>query len=81
MAVALSTRRRRLARNLAAQCLSECEHEDQLEACLRHKLATCGLDPATVIAMIYYAIKLWLWWRDRKIQDPGLDPISGEPEE
>jgi hypothetical protein len=81
MAVALSTRRRRLARNLAAQCLLECEHEDQLQPCLEQKLQSYGLDPATAIAIIYYAIKLWLWWRDRKIQDPGLDPISGEPEE
>jgi hypothetical protein len=38
-----------------------------------------GLDPATIFLLIQMAIRLWLWWRDFKEDNPSDTPQAGEP--
>jgi hypothetical protein len=37
------------------------------------------LDPATIFLLLQIAIKLWQWWRDRKVSDPSVVASAGEP--
>jgi hypothetical protein len=38
-----------------------------------------GFDPATIFLFIQIAVQLWQWWRERKISDPSVVAMGGEP--
>jgi hypothetical protein len=77
----LSIHNRKLCRRLARECYLEADSEQARKELLEKKLATFGFDIWTIANLIILAVKLWLWWRDRKVTDPGEMPLTGEPDE
>jgi len=77
----LSLRKRKLARSHARDCYLETKDEERFKELMAKRLEPYGLDPATIATLIIYAIKLWLWWKQKKTKDPGVSPMRGEPRE
>ncbi len=76
-------RAKRRARQLAAQLwrqyrdVERCKVE--FETLAQSDPQLVGLDPATILMLVQLVIKLWLWWRERKEDDPADEPQLGEP--
>lgn len=77
----VSLRKRRLARSFARDCHLATKDDDNRKAMFAKRVEPYGLDPATIAALLLYAIKLWSWWRTKKVKDPGETMLRGEPRE
>lgn len=72
---------RRLGRRLSRDSYREADSEESRKILMEAKLQSYGLDPWTIATLLVYAIKLWLWWRERRVDDPSETPMIGEPKE
>jgi hypothetical protein len=78
----LRRHQRRTARRIARNSWIKSKGDiDQCKSLFEQEALSLGIDPATIISLLIFAMKLWLWWQERKIESPGLSPIDGEPTE
>lgn len=77
-----SHQQRRLARRVAIDAWKAGKRDDEsLASRFNSDPRITKLDPATIILLIKIAITLWQWWKARKIENPTVQPMQGEPTE
>lgn len=68
------------ARKLARSCWIRSGGDSSVaKAMFEAEAADVGIDPITIIAAIYYALCLWMRWKEHKERVPKALPERGEP--
>lgn len=74
------TQARRIARRSYLEAKGDPEKAKQLaEEHINAEMI--GIEITVIIMLIQLAIKLISWWLENRVEDPGIYPQAGEPEE
>lgn len=77
-------KQRSRARRIARQAYIEAGRDgEKAKALAEERIRTemVGIEITVIIMLVQLAIKLIAWWLDNRVEDPGIYPQAGEPEE